>query len=91
MSDWQPCRYNQIDHIEKTYTFKKYSSALAYANAIAALAEFHNHHPRLVLEWGRVTIAWGTHQSKEGSGVFSKDRALAKACDKLFETLACQL
>ena len=84
MNDWQVCQYDQIDHIEKAYTFKKYSSAIAFSNAIAGLAEAYVHHPRMVIEWGRVTVSWGTHQSEQGSGVLDKDRAMAARCDEMF-------
>ena len=84
MSHWIPCQYDGIEHIEKTFTFKKYSLGLAFCNAVAQLAETHIHHPRIVIEWGKVTIAWGTHQSDQGSGVFEKDRAMASHCDALF-------
>ena len=39
----------------------------------------------LFIEWGKVTVAWGTHQSDEGSGVLAIDRALAQRCDVLYE------
>lgn len=84
MNDWELRQYNQIDHIEKTFTFKKYSRALAFCNMIAGLAEAHVHHPRMVIEWGKVNVAWGTHQSDEGNGVLAKDKALAQRCDELY-------
>ncbi|WP_020583467.1 4a-hydroxytetrahydrobiopterin dehydratase [Endozoicomonas elysicola] len=87
MSEWISCQYDNIDHIEKTFVFKKYSRALAFCNAIACLAEAHIHHPRIVIEWGRVSVAWGTHQSDEGSGVLAIDKALAQRCDALYEQL----
>ena len=87
MSDWNSCQYDHIEHIEKSYTFKKYSRAMAFSNAVAGLAEAHIHHPRMVIEWGRVTLAWGTHQSDQGSGVLEKDRALASRCDEIYELM----
>ena len=87
MSDWIFCQYDHIDHIEKSYTFKKYSRAVAFCNAIAGLAEAQIHHPRMVIEWGKVTVAWGTHESDQGSGVLAKDRAMAARCDEIHELL----
>ena len=89
MSNWKSCQYDGIDHIERTFSFKKYSTGLAFSNSVACLAETNAHHPRIVLEWGKVTVAWGTHQSKEGSGVFEKDRVMADRCDELFDQLFC--
>ena len=87
MNDWAACQYDNIDHIEKYFVFKKYSRALAFCNAVACLAETHTHHPRIVIEWGRVAVAWGTHHSDEGSGVLAIDQALAKRCDSLYEQI----
>lgn len=85
MNEWSQCQYDQIEHIEKSFVFKKYSRALAFCNAVAGLSETHVHHPRMVIEWGRVTVAWGTHQSEEGRGVLDKDLFMAKQCDSLYD------
>ena len=81
------CQYDRIDHIEKTFTFKKYSRAMAFCNAVAGLAEAQIHHPRIVIEWGKVSVAWGTHESDQGSGILAKDKAMAARCDELYELL----
>ncbi len=91
MNDWGTRQYDGVDHIEKTFLFKKYSRALAFCNVVACLAESHVHHPRIVIEWGRVTVAWGTHQSDEGSGVLAIDQALAQRCDVLYEQVNLSL
>lgn len=85
MVDWNICKYDNIEHLEKRFVLKKYSRALAFFNAVAGLAETYIHHPRMVLEWGALTIAWGTHQSDEGSGILPLDRKLAEKCDQLYE------
>ena len=91
MNDWGVRQYDGIDHIEKTFLLKKYSRALAFCNAVACLAESHVHHPRIVIEWGRVTVAWGTHHSDEGSGILPLDRTLAQRCDALYEQINLSL
>ena len=88
MEQWYPCQYGQIDHIEKIFHFKKYSRAVAFANTIAGLAELHIHHPRLIIEWGQVTVAWGTHESDQGVGVLPLDKALAEKTDELYRSLS---
>ena len=39
--------------------------ALAFTNRVSALAEAVGHHPRLVTEWGKVTITWWTHAIRD--------------------------
>ena len=87
MSDWNLRQYGGIEHLEKAYSFKKYSRALCFLNAVAGLAETYIHHPRIVIEWGKVIVAWGTHESEEGSGVLARDRFLSRECDVLFELM----
>ena len=87
MSGWLPQQYDHIDYIEKVFTFKKYSCALAFCNAVAYLAETNRHHPRIVIEWGRVKVAWGTHESSEGRGIMPQDKVLAEYCDELFSKM----
>ncbi len=91
MNGWDIRQYDGVDHIEKTFLFKKYSRALAFCNAVACLAESHVHHPRIVIEWGLVTVAWGTHQSDQGSGVMTIDQALAGRSDVLYEQINLNL
>ncbi len=49
-------------HLEKTYTFKGYAPAVAFTNAVAAIAEEQNHHPDIVLSWGKVKVTIWTHK-----------------------------
>ena len=90
MNDWSVRVYDGVEHLEKRFSFKKYSRSLAFFNAVAGLAETYIHHPRMVLEWGSLTIAWGTHESDQGSGVLAVDRDLAEKCDQLYELLRKQ-
>ena len=87
MTDWQVQSYEGVEHLEKSYTFKKYSRGLCFLNAVAGLAETYVHHPRMVIEWGVITVAWGTHESDKGSGVQAVDRFLAGETDQLFAAM----
>lgn len=49
-------------HLEKEYKFKGYAPAVAFTNAVAALAEKEDHHPDLLLTWGKVTVTIWTHK-----------------------------
>ena len=64
-----------------TFRFDDYAAAIEFTNQIAALAEQQNHHPRLVLEWGSVTVVIWTHSVgglAEGDFVFAAKVALLK-------------
>ncbi len=56
--DW---RVVEGHHLEKTYRFKNFRDALDFVNRVGELAEEQNHHPDLLLAWGRVRITIFTH------------------------------
>lgn len=45
----------------RNFRFADFAAALACANRIGALAEQQNHHPDLELGWGRLRVAFSTH------------------------------
>jgi len=49
-------------HLEKEYKFKGYAPAVAFTNAVAAIAEKQDHHPDLLLTWGKVQVTIWTHK-----------------------------
>lgn len=46
--DWQVV---QEHHLEKTFRFPDFVSALAFVNRVGAVAEAEGHHPDLTLSW----------------------------------------
>lgn len=49
-------------HLEKTYAFPDFRAALAFTNAVGAIAEDQNHHPDIYLAWGKVKVQIWTHK-----------------------------
>lgn len=50
--------------ISRTYKFKDFKEALAFANKVGDLAEEEGHHPDLLVSWGKVKITLSTHAIK---------------------------
>ncbi len=73
---------NQAGHLERSYTFKDFSEALAYVNTIGAVAESEGHHPDLYLAWGQCRVEVWTHKIK---GLTESDFYLAAKADRAFE------
>ena len=48
-------------HLEKTYSFPDFRTALAFTNRVGAVAEELNHHPDIALGWGKVGLTLWTH------------------------------
>lgn len=65
--------------IEKTWGFPHFQAAMAFANAVAWIAEQQNHHPELVVSYRRCTVRWQTHDVQ---GLSPQDFAAAQALEK---------
>ena len=50
--------------LSREFKFKDFAEALAFTNAIGAIAESEGHHPDLELGWGRVHVLLTTHAIK---------------------------
>jgi len=81
VSQWQLKEVDGIKRLERIFKFKNYLEAVAFANKIAMTAEKEDHHPLIVLEWGRVTVQWWTHVVK---GLHKNDFIMAAKTDEMF-------
>lgn len=78
--DWQLVAWDGIPQLQRIFKFKNYTQALEFTNKVAAVAEEQDHHPLIVLEWGRVTVQWWTHVVK---GLHKNDFIMAAKTDEL--------
>ena len=70
-------------HLEKTYLFPDFKSALQFTVAIGAVAEKEGHHPDIHLSWGKAKVQIWTHKI---DGLTESDFILAAKCDTLYKT-----
>ena len=66
-------------HLDKTFRFPDFLTALAFTNAVGAIAEEQWHHPDLHLAWGQVRVTLWTHKI---DGLAEADFVLAAKCDR---------
>jgi 4a-hydroxytetrahydrobiopterin dehydratase len=79
---WEVREVNGEKRIEKAFKFKNFAQALEFTNKIGAIAEEEGHHPMLITEYGRVTVAWWTHKI---GGLHKNDFIMAAKTNELFE------
>jgi len=79
---WQIVTQDNILRLQRVIKFKNYAQALEFTNKIAAIAEEEDHHPLIVLEWGRVTVQWWTHVVK---GLHKNDFIMAAKTDEIYK------
>ncbi len=78
---WQLVTQDNILRLQRVFKLKNYAQALEFTNKIAAIAEAEDHHPLMILEWGRVTVQWWTHVVK---GLHKNDFIMAAKTDEIF-------
>jgi 4a-hydroxytetrahydrobiopterin dehydratase len=78
----QICGWKLVEgsRIEKIFKTKAFVDGLDLVNRIGRLAEEENHHPDLLLRWGRVRVSISTHAA---GGLTENDFILAAKIDEL--------
>ena len=66
--------------LERTFPFPDFAGALAFAVRVGAAAEEANHHPDILVAWGKATVRWTTHSA---GGITERDVELAQRTDAL--------
>lgn len=80
--DELPAGWSAVDehHLEKTFEFEDFVSALAFVNRVGELAEDQGHHPDLHLSWGEVGVKIWTHAI---DGLSENDFVLAARIERI--------
>lgn len=68
-------------HLRRVFDFDDFEGALAFVNAVGALAEELQHHPDFELSWGKVVISMYTHDL---DGLCTADFVLAARIDAIY-------
>ena len=85
LPNWTVERVGGMDQLAAEYRFADFAAALDFVGKIGELAEAENHHPKLVLEWGRVEARWWTHSI---GGLHRNDFIMAARSDRAFRDAA---
>ena len=82
VSEWAIIEENEIPKLQRVFRYPNFVSSLAFTDAVGALAEEQGHHPRIVTEWGRVTVTWWTHKIRN---LHRNDFVMAAKTDQLYQ------
>jgi 4a-hydroxytetrahydrobiopterin dehydratase len=66
--------------LHKAYSFDDFAAALAFANRVGDAAEHADHHPDMLVGWGKVELSWVNHAA---GGITEKDVDMARRSDEL--------
>ena len=78
---WKVYKDGNIKKLICSFAFSDYEQSLEFTNKIAHLAEKEDHHPEIVLEWGKVTVIWWSHKI---NGLHMNDFICASKTDVIF-------
>lgn len=65
--------------LHKEYGFGDFAGAMAFANRVADAAESEDHHPDMLVAWGKVELWWVNHSA---GGITAKDVEMARRSDQ---------
>ena len=81
VAEWEVLHVDGVKRLRRVFAFGDFAQALAFTDAVGAIAEEEGHHPALLTEWGRVTVQWWTHKIR---GLHRNDFVMAAKTDRLY-------
>ena len=82
LPEWSLIEVDDVQQLQRHYTFKNFVKAMAFANQLAEIAEAEGHHPGILVEWGKATVTWWSHSIK---GLHRNDFVMAAKTDSLMD------
>lgn len=68
------------DALVRTFKLPDFGAALALAVRLGMVAEKRDHHPDILIGWGKARVLWTTH---DAGGITQLDLELAETTDEL--------
>lgn len=69
--------------LKKEFYFSNYNDSKDFTSKVADMADHEDHHPQIVLEYGKVTVVWWSHKIK---GLHKNDFICAAKTNNLNKT-----
>jgi 4a-hydroxytetrahydrobiopterin dehydratase len=79
--DWQVIVVDGVMQLSREFSFRNFEQAMAFSNRVGEIAEAEDHHPAILTEWGKVTVAWWSHKIK---GLHKNDLIMAARTDEVY-------
>jgi 4a-hydroxytetrahydrobiopterin dehydratase len=83
--DWQIIEEEGIPKLDRVFKFKNFKDALSFTDRVGEAAEAEGHHPRLIIEWGKVVVTWWTHKIRN---LHKNDFIMAAKTDAIYRAYA---
>ena len=79
--EWRRETRKGVERLSREFGFVDFDDAFAFSGRIADLAREQDHHPAILVEYGKVTISWWTHKI---NGLHLNDFIMAAKTDDIF-------
>jgi 4a-hydroxytetrahydrobiopterin dehydratase len=78
---WDVVEENGEKRIRRDFKFEKYEDGLVFASRVGKLAAEQDHHPKIIIDYKRVTLEWNTHSIK---GLHRNDFIMGAKSDEIY-------
>lgn len=58
---WDVVETNGVRKLRRVYAFQEWMAGIRFAERVGHLADATDHHPTILITWGKVTVTWWTH------------------------------
>lgn len=79
---WGIVEREGIPRLERSFPFEDFQGALDFTNRVGEMAEEADHHPAILVSWGRAAVSWWTHVFKR---LHTNDFIMAARTEELFK------
>lgn len=86
LNDWQinTSAPTTIPQLQRTFNFQDYLQSAQFVQQVVNMAEQQDHHPEILLVYGKVTISWWTHAL---GGLHQNDFICSAKTEQLYDGL----
>ena len=81
IGSWELLEVKGVQRIRRRFRFPDFGTALAFTLEVGRIAEEQDHHPRIVTQWGSVSVDWWTHAI---GGLHDNDFVMAAKTDEIY-------
>jgi 4a-hydroxytetrahydrobiopterin dehydratase len=82
LPEWTVVERRDVLRLERVFQTPTWAAGFDFASRLGELAEAADHHPAILLEWGRVTVTWWTLRVR---GLHRNDFVMAARTDRCWE------
>ena len=79
--EWDVIDVNYVRKLRRVFRLRNWDGSMAFANEISRIADAEDHHPSLLIEFGKVTVTWFTLVVRD---LHRNDFIMAAKTDRLY-------